>query len=305
MKEQMVDKKRRIIIGLIAMIAAGIVAAKTNAAVGKDGLALSAYTVQGMNVVNPDTGKTLRGTLYLPQKAGRLPLVITAHELGSNAQRRWPAYGESLASHGIAVYTFDFAGGGPKVRPDGAPGSRSDGETTDMSVMTEVRDLETVLAEAKTWKFVDTKKIVLIGGSQGGAVSEIVAGRHADELAGLVLLYPAQYLLEPLIHQYGSVEAFPESLVMWGMVELGRTYAADMWDFSIEPSIAAYTKPVLILHGDNDAIVPFSDSEKLRDAYKNATLKLVPNGAHGFQGETFDVAIGYINEYLRNMGVIK
>ena len=297
--------KKRIVFTLLAVLSAGILVAKPKAAVGKDGLQLTSYTIQSANVVNPDTNLTLRGTLYLPQKSGKVPLVITAHELGSNDQRRWPAYGQSLASHGVAVYTFDFAGGGPKTRADGAAGSRSDGETTEMSVLTEVRDLEAVLAEAKTWTFVDTKKIVIIGGSQGGAVSVVAAGRHADEVAGLIIMYPALYELEKLIHGYESAQAFPESLVMWGMVELGRKYATDMWDFRFDESIAAYTKPVLLLHGDKDTIVPFSDSEKLQKSYKNATLRLVPNGAHGFQGETFDVAIGFINEYLKQRGVIK
>lgn len=70
---------------------------------------------------------------------------------------------KALASEGIAVYTFDFAGEGPKKRADGTPGSISDGETTEMSVMTEIKDLESVLEAAK----------------------------HADEINGLVLLYPA------------------------------------------------------------------------------------------------------------------
>ena len=132
---------------------------------------LFAYRVVNMNVVNPETGKTLRGALYVPEVSGPVPLVITAHELGGNYRRRWPAYGEALASRGSAVYTFDFAGGAPRERADGTPGSLSDGETTEMSVMTEVRDLEAVLAAAREWPFVDAGRIAIIGGSQGGAVS--------------------------------------------------------------------------------------------------------------------------------------
>ena len=40
-----------------------------------------------------------------------------------------------------------------------------------MTVMTEVRDLEAVLEAVKSWDFVDTGRIAIIGGSQGGAVS--------------------------------------------------------------------------------------------------------------------------------------
>ena len=84
---------------------------------------LFAHKVIQMNVVNNATGKILRGLLYMPETDSKIPLVICAHELGSNYSRRWPAYGEALASQGMAVYTFDFAGGGPKVRNDGTPGS--------------------------------------------------------------------------------------------------------------------------------------------------------------------------------------
>ena len=78
------NAKKRIIFTLLAVLSAGILAAKPKAAVGKDGLQLTSYTIQSANVVNPDTGNTLRGTLYIPQKTGKVPLVITAHELGSN-----------------------------------------------------------------------------------------------------------------------------------------------------------------------------------------------------------------------------
>ena len=71
------------------------------------------FQVIQMNVMNNSTGKLLRGLLYMPETNSKIPLIITAHELGSNYSRRWPAYGEALASQGIAVYTFDFAGGGP------------------------------------------------------------------------------------------------------------------------------------------------------------------------------------------------
>ncbi len=128
------------------------------------------FHVVQMNVMNESTGKLLRGLLYMPETDSKVPLVITAHELGSNYSRRWPQYGEALASCGIAVYTFDFAGGGPKTRKDGTPGSHSDGDTTEMSVMTEVKDLECVLEAAKSWNFVDVNKIPIIGGSQGGIV---------------------------------------------------------------------------------------------------------------------------------------
>ncbi|MCM1228136.1 MAG: lysophospholipase [Clostridium sp.] len=91
-------------------------------------------------------------------------------------------YAEELAQHDIAAYCFDFRGGG---------GNRSDGNTTEMSVMTEVSDLETIIIDAVEWDFVDDNRIILFGESQGGIVSAITAARHNDEVAGLILAYPA------------------------------------------------------------------------------------------------------------------
>ena len=38
----------------------------------------------------------------------------------------------------------------------------------------------------------------------------------------------------------------------------GRIYVADMWDYDVYAEIGNYTKPVLLMHGDRDGIVPIS-----------------------------------------------
>ena len=78
-------------------------------------------------------------------------------------------YAELMASHGLAVYCFDFCGSG---------GFHSDGKMTEMSLITEATDVGTVLQAAKEWDFVDPDKIILLGECQGGAASAIVADRY-------------------------------------------------------------------------------------------------------------------------------
>ena len=265
----------------------------------------SAYQVISTNVLNPSTGKTLRGLLYMPETHGeKVPLVICAHELGSNHRRRWPQYGEALAAEGIAVYTFDFAGGGPNSRGDGQPGSISDGETTEMSVMTEVKDLESVLAAAKSWSFVDASKIAIIGGSQGGAVSVITAAKHADELAGLVLLYPALLIQDDLHKKFAKREDCPEVYSYNGWLDVSPVYVNDMWDYDIYADMPKYTKPMLLLHGDKDTIVPMEYIERAAKTYPDSEFHIIDDGEHGFQGKTFAQAIGYIKAYFRKIGLL-
>ena len=263
-----------------------------------------AHRVIQMNVMNSSSEKILRGLLYMPETDSKVPLVITAHELGSNYARRWPAYGEALASQGIAVYTFDFAGGGPKARKDGTPGSHSDGETTEMSVMTEVKDLECVLEAAKSWKFVDTKKIAIIGGSQGGAVSVITAARHSDEIAGLVLLYPALLIQDDLHKKFAKKEDCPPVYSYNGWLDVSPVYVNDMWDYDVYADMPKYSKPVLILHGDKDTIVPMNYIERAVETYPDSEFHIINDGEHGFQGKTFAQAIGYIKNYFRKVGIM-
>ncbi|MBQ7560278.1 MAG: alpha/beta hydrolase [Synergistaceae bacterium] len=264
------------------------------------------HQVIPMNVINHESGKILRGLLYMPEteKFSRVPLVIAAHELGSNYSRGWPQYGEALASLGIAVYTFDFAGGGPKTRMDGTPGSHSDGDTTEMSVMTEVKDLECVLKAAKSWEFVDSSKIAIIGGSQGGAVSVITAARHAEEIAGLVLLYPALIIRDDLHKKFAEKKDCPPVYSYNGWLDVGPIYVNDMWDYDIYSDMPKYSKPVLILHGDKDFIVPIEYSQKAAKIYPDSEFHVINNGDHGFKGDTFNQAMGYIKAYFRKINFL-
>lgn len=82
----------------------------------------------------------LYGQLYQPDGVENAPLVIFSHELG-NTHESGQAYAEFLAGQGIATYIFDYAGG--------STSSQSEGSTQDMSVLTEVSDLEAVITASK------------------------------------------------------------------------------------------------------------------------------------------------------------
>lgn len=108
-----------------------------------------AYTVSERIIALPD-GQSLYGKLYLPNNAqGKLPLVIYSHGLGGT-HTNLEKFAQALARQGVAGYVFDFRGGGRK--------SQSSGSTTQMTVLTEVSDLENVLNQARQWDFVDSQK---------------------------------------------------------------------------------------------------------------------------------------------------
>ena len=240
-------------------------------------------------------GQNIYGVAYIPDTgAAKLPMVICSHGLGGN-YRSCAAYAEQLASHGIAAYCFDFRGDG---------GSRSDGSTTQMSVMTEVSDLEAIINAAKEWDFVDSSRIALLGTSQGGIVSAITAARHADETAGLLLCYPA-FLVQDTVHErFDSLDEVPDNF-QFEWITAGRPYIEDMWDYDVYSEIGNYKKPVLLMHGDADSIVPISYAERAAEVYPDADYYVINGAGHGFSGAAFEEAMAHIFAYIQEIGLLE
>lgn len=249
---------------------------------------ISVYEYEQREIEVMNDGKKIYGVALIPQNAAdKVSLVICAHGLGGNYRTNM-YYAEQLASHGIAAYCFDFRGGG---------GNMSDGATTEMSVMTEVYDLEAILEAAQHWDFADAEQISLLGTSQGGIASAITAARHNNEIEGLVLLYPAFLVSDELHKRFDSIDDVPESFWLnWSTV--GRCYAEDMWNYDVYEEIGNYENNVLLIHGSADNIVPLSYSEKALKKYRSARLEVLSGAGHGFYGQDAQQAIAWILEYL-------
>lgn len=255
---------------------------------------LPTYSYQQQEIELENQGQRIYGVAYIPDtEKDKVPLVICSHGLGGSYSTN-AAYAEQLASHGIAAYCFDFRGGG---------GSRSKGNTTEMSVMTEVSDLEAVMDAASGWDFVDESRIVLLGTSQGGIVSAIAAARHTDQVSGLVLMYPAFLVSDAIHEQFDSLEEVPDSY-RFNWITAGRPYAEDMWDYDVYEEIGNYTDKVLLLHGSADSIVPVSYSDRAAEVYEDVEYHVIDGAGHGFSGTAFDEAVRYVFSYLQQIEII-
>lgn len=211
-------------------------------------------------------GNQIYGVIYIPQDAGeQMPAVIFSHGFGGTHQVG-DSYARALAQKGYVVYCFDFCGG--------APGSRSEGSTLEMSVFTEKADLEAVMEMIQGLDYVDSRNLFLMGTSQSGAVSAITGADHIDEVRGLVLLYPAFVLADRANELFQSVEEIPDTChFMW--MDVGRAYFEPLIGYDIYADAARYDKDVLLLHGDQDSIVPLSYSERAVEVYPSSELKVI------------------------------
>lgn len=242
----------------------------------------------------------ISGTVFLPEKySGKLPAVIISHEFMANQLFSYP-YAKALANEGYAVFCYDFCGGGIV--------SSSEGKSTDMSVLTEKEDLQAVITYVKSQDYVDEMQITLMGCSQGGFVSAIVAAEQPEEIKSLILLYPALSIPDGarsghMLWAKFDPENIPETFYC-SVMKLGRRYAADVQDMDAYKEIKGYTGNVLIVHGDADNLVNISGSEKALSVYEEngTSAKLVTVSGAGhifFNGKHREQAISDILRFLK------
>ena len=245
-------------------------------------------------------GLTIRGTEYRPEGES-LPIAIVCH--GFMAwQDTVRHYAVMLAEMGYAAYCFDF-NGGSVMR------SKSDGKTTEMSVLTEVRDLEAVIDYVKSLPYVNPDELLLMGCSQGGFVSALTAAKLKGQVKKLVLFYPAFCIPDDARAGKMMMSKFdPQNLpetVRCGPMKLGHCYMADVMDMNPFEEVMGYDGDVLIVHGTADKIVNIKYAEQVFDTYKSqpherkAVYYTIEGGSHMFSKKHDELAMNYLKQFLK------
>ena len=247
------------------------------------------YQVQSLDFYRDN--RKISGELLLPDMNTPMPLVILSHGFGGN-RSNVREYAEVFARHGIAAYIFDFIGGGRNIR--------SDGKTTEMSVLTEAADLNAILDGLKSDERFDPEKIYLFGESQGGFVSTYVAGERSDDVAGLVALYPAYVLQDNCREMTPDPDNIPETMNLMGTT-IGSIYNRDAMSFDIYDQMKAYDGKVLIIHGTSDSIAPISYSERAAETFPDAKLIKYDGANHGFYGRTQENAASDSLDFIKEL----
>jgi acetyl esterase/lipase len=162
---------------------------------------------------------------------------------------------------------------------------------------------------AKKYK-VDTKRIVVTGGSAGGHLSLMVGmtpksaklGPTAN-VAAVVDFYGITDVADQLDGPHKQDYA-----VTWVPEQSGRLELAER----VSPMTYARKglPPILAIHGDADSTVPYEHSVKLvkaiRDAGGDAELVSVPQGEHGFpDAKVSEIYEQNIWPFLKKRGVIR
>lgn len=261
---------------------------------GSDNGRVSGETVELAALGGPRlSGFLARPNFSAASGAGRNGIVL-AHGFPEAGQKAGaPSYGyPQLATRlavetGAAVLTFEFRGTGASEGDFSLGGWRDD-------LQAAVQVLRTVPGIEKVW---------LVGFGAGGALAICVAGEDLaiagvatfaapasfDEQVPEARRFVAQVRAAGMIHTRG----FPEDPAAWAR-ELKEIQPAQLVG-NIPP------RPLLIVHGASDDVVPMTDARELADiAYASAELRVLAGAGHRVLHDPRSVALllGWFDRHL-------
>jgi dipeptidyl aminopeptidase/acylaminoacyl peptidase len=239
-------------------------------------------------IFQSEDGVTLHGQLFLPRvpqrdAKGKVPGLVFVHGgpsrqmmLGFHYMDYYHnAYAENqyLASRGYAVLSVNYRLGvmyGRAFRE--APDSVWRGAAEYKDVVAAGRYLQS-LPE------VDAEKIGLWGGSYGGFLTAMGLARNSDLFKAGVDFHGVHDWSVFLTERpyFGNLALRPPD--MEAAVKLA-------WDSSPDAYVSTWKSPVLLIHGDDDRNVPFSQTvdlvQRLRAQHVPFEQMIIPDEIHGF-----------------------
>lgn len=226
-----------------------------------------------------DHGK-LSAVLQTPKGKKTYPLVIIMH--GFNASKEMNLLtnlSQQLNERGIATLLFDFNGHG-----------KSEGSFLDMTIPNELEDARHVYAYAA--KLPHITSISMTGHSMGAVVVAMLSGElGAGKIKTIVLMSPAPELTEDtakgdLFGVRYDTKDIPEYITLSNGLQVGRAFLATTPDVPIYETSRRYTGPVLVVHSQDDQLVPYHYGVEFSQIYKDARLETLHGLDHNFTQDT-------------------
>lgn len=218
---------------------------------------------------------TMVGYYTKPEGEGKFPAVIVSHGFSSNTDRTHP-YAQIFRGEGYATFIYDFTMTGT---------GESSGDFAGVSALSEKEDLLVMLNYVRGLDFVDRENITLAGCSLGGFVSALAGAEAEDKVKEMVLFYPAFCMPEHLREGHVQLTEFdvnniPDAIVTPRMT-VGKKFVTDCINMDEYACTRQFSKPVLIIHGLEDRVVPIDFARKAVKGYSKGELKGI-HGDHGF-----------------------
>ena len=221
-----------------------------------------------------DDGIRLSAVLERPHQQPS-PLVIFIHGFTSSKEKPHSiAACEAMRDAGCATLRMDMYGHG-----------ESGGEFRKHTLYKWISNIMAAIDWARSQDFVTD--IYLSGHSQGGLAAALAASLERDRVKGLILRAPA--FMIPRSARDGNMlgrafdpDHIPDEIDVIKGLTLEGNYVRVAQAIRVEEAVDRFSGPVLILHGDQDDVVPLQDSLDAARRYKNCQLIVMEGETHHF-----------------------
>jgi len=228
----------------------------------------------------PQADKPHKLDIYYPQEGGPWPVILYVHGGGwSEGDKAEGAGWRGLNDQGYLVVSVNY---------------RMAAEAKFPVMIEDVKCAVRYLRANSAVYNLDPDHIAAIGASAGGHLVALLGtadetaswdnGEYAEQSSKVQAVVPMAGIFD-------FVNELPNGLnsaVHYAFGKLGGTRTPEMESASPVSHISADDPPFLILHGDNDGVVPVAQSEnfhaQLTAAGVPSTLIIVQGGDHGLQG---------------------
>lgn len=184
-----------------------------------------------------------------------------------------PVIAQKLQDKGMATVRFDFNGHG-----------ESEGPLDNMSIYNELEDYHAVIQYVFD-NFDGLDHLYLIGHSQGGVLSSMMAGFYADKVDKLVIMSSAATLVDDArIGTCMGVDYDPDHIpekINFKDFKLNDWYFRTAKFINMYDIARTYQGPTLILHGKKDKAVNNYASRHYYAVMPNSEFHLIPDSDHG------------------------
>ncbi|MBA3430895.1 MAG: alpha/beta hydrolase [Actinobacteria bacterium] len=148
-----------------------------------------------------------------------------------------------------------------------------------------VRDARAIADAARSLHPTEDLPSAFVATSAGGAVAVEATRRGAPVDAVVLLAAPAAWVSFAVDAHDAARRAVKDNGLALSPEDLADPveWAAEFDRVTTEESIASLNTPVLIVHGDADAVVPVSHAHRLGDRAPHAELRIIAGGEHNLR----------------------
>lgn len=235
-------------------------------------------------------GLRIAAMAFLPAGPGPHPALCVSHGLPPGPpdpnDQGYQSLAERCCREGFATMIFNFRGAGQSEGNLDMPGW--------------CRDLAAVVERSLSLSRVDPGRVNLLGFSAGAAVSVYVAAHDPKVTAVACGACPAEFRFSSTekaqgflahLREIGLVRdpGFPASVEAW--TEGFAAVSPLKWVEWVSP------RPLLLLHGDQDEVVPLENARRLfQKAGQPKELRVIPGAGHRLRREprAMDAALAWL-----------